>query len=242
MKYNFFKKHLTTIVIIIFCIIIITTIIFLPYKSKNNNNKQKLELPILEQKNQEPIYEEQNKESQSSKKTIKVILLSSSNPFESIQNWKKDKTIIIKSPFKWKIENDNYALTQTVETKDTIYHINCCSTYKEKLDQWKNQCYFKPGNTYNGFGIRNKTEANKLYTDSHVSSIHSYKHDREIYPYTSCDDNYVYVERKFGILAYVGLDLEISGSNTNLRLDYARDWRFDGYFDTTKPPQKPTTN
>jgi hypothetical protein len=38
------------------------------------------------------------------------------------------------------------------------------------------------------------------------------------------------------------LELEIIGSNFKTCLDGIRDWRFNGYFDTTKPPQRPTTN
>lgn len=45
--------------------------------------------------------------------------------------------------YEQKVENDNYNLTQTIETKETIYHINCFSNYKKILEQLKNQCYVK---------------------------------------------------------------------------------------------------
>jgi hypothetical protein len=238
MKYNFSKKHLIAF-IIVFCIIIITTIIILTYKSKNNNDKQKLELPILEQKNQEPIYEEQIKESQSFKKIIKVILPTSSEPYDSIQLWKIEKIdfdTTKESPFKWKVEANNFTLTQTVETENTIYHISCDSDYKERLERWKNQCYFKPGNVFDSAQIMSKVSDNGTFYSDSNSTIYAYMYNTYIYPHKGIC--YYYFNTNYTNFPYY--TIKISGDNTTEDLVARwRDWRFDGYFDTTPPPSQP---
>jgi hypothetical protein len=165
------------------------------------------------------------------KKTKYITLSPSDNPYETIQKWKKDEnilsTIINESPFEWK-DGDNFNLTQTVETKDIIYHINCRSTYKEKLDQWKNQCFFKPYDVKDAAQIRGKIpDGAKLYTNDN-SSIYIYMFDKNLYPYS---DGEIYTYYKL-------MGIELSGINGKEFLGRWRDAKFNGYFDTNKPPIK----
>jgi len=96
------------------------------------------------------------------KKVENINLPISYDQYTTILDWKKQNNLIKFSPltkesnYEWKVENDNYNLTQTFETKDTIYHINCFSDYQEKLTQWKNNCYIKPGVYYSHDTIRDK--------------------------------------------------------------------------------------
>ncbi len=77
------------------------------------------------------------------KKAENINLSISYDQYTAILDWKKQNNLINFPPltkesnYEWKVENDNYNLTQTFETKDTIYHINCFSDYQEKLTQWK---------------------------------------------------------------------------------------------------------
>jgi len=172
------------------------------------------------------------------KKTKYITLLPSDNPYETIQKWKKDEnilsTIINESPFEWK-DGDNYNLTQTVETKDAIYHINCRSPYKEKLIKWKNNChhyYFIPGNELSSAKIRDKiSDGTKLYSDDVNSYIYAYNDGTCVYPYQEEDGCY-----------YVNTHYERGGLIISAKrfaeVGRWRDWKFNGYFSTDKPPIK----
>ncbi|WP_284928716.1 hypothetical protein [Candidatus Phytoplasma sp. AldY-WA1] len=161
--------------------------------------------------------------------TKNVILDPSDNPYETIQKWKKDKnilsTIIKESPFEWK-DGDNFNLTQTVETKDVIYHINCRSTYKEKLDRWKNQCYFKPGVHYDRNTIRVKL-------GRYSQTIYDEKNNKLWYKY-----NEGWFSDSWNIYDTNGKIIFEDVTSSMDKIDNGFTEATNRYCDTTKPPIK----
>ncbi|WP_284928426.1 DUF2963 domain-containing protein [Candidatus Phytoplasma sp. AldY-WA1] len=92
------------------------------------------------------------------------------------------------------------------------------STYKEKLDQWKDNCYIKPGDYYDADEIRDKF-------GRYSQTIYDEKHNELYYKYTKrwlFDDWNIYDNYGKAIFNYI----ETS----------------EHYYNTTKPPQRPTTN
>jgi hypothetical protein len=174
-----------------------------------------------------------------SKKEENIVLPTSSEPYDSIQLWKIEKIdfdTTKESPFKWKVEANNFTLTQTVETENTIYHISCDSDYKERLERWKNQCYFKPGNVFDSAQIMSKVSDNGTFYSDSNSTIYAYMYNTYIYPHKGIC--YYYFNTNYTNFPYY--TIKISGDNTTEDLVARwRDWRFDGYFDTTPPPSQP---
>ncbi|MGI3136395.1 MAG: hypothetical protein ACN23H_02320 [Candidatus Phytoplasma vitis] len=167
------------------------------------------------------------------------------DPYTSILDWKRQNNLLLTkaSDYIWKVENDNFNLTHIVETEDTIYHINCFSDYQEKLTQWKNQCYFKPGDVRSSYRISDYTDSSgkMFYTDDQFSIIFSYGHDKFVFP-IKMDSGiyYVKIQKQLRFWSNTCTTISIIGDK-ELNLDIWRDWCFKGYFSTTKPPQKPST-